>query len=92
MNKHAELYPPDKEVEHPRTWQPTCRQELYAYFGVLIYIGITIEPAIKDYWKDLNTHGSLIFLSMGTKFSRPDWLILIDNPRTRIDVLGDNLP
>ena len=49
MNKHAELYPPDKEVEHPRTWQPTCRQELYAYFGVLIYIGITIEPAIKDY-------------------------------------------
>ena len=43
--------------------------ELYAYFGVLIYIGITIEPAIKDYWKALNTHGSLIFLSTGIKFS-----------------------
>jgi len=25
---------------------------------VLIYIGLTIEPAIKDYWKDLNTHGT----------------------------------
>jgi len=60
----VELYPLDKEVEYPRTWQ-----ELYAYFGVLIHIGITIEPAIKDYWKALNTHGSLIFLSTGTKFS-----------------------
>ena len=69
MNKYAELYPPDKEVEHQRTWQLTCSQELYAYFGVLTHIGITIEPAVKDYWKDLNTHGSPIFLSMGTKFS-----------------------
>jgi hypothetical protein len=57
-NKHAELYPPDKEKEHSRLWQPTCKQELYAYFAVLIYMGITIESAIKDYWKDLNTHGT----------------------------------
>ena len=28
---------------------------LYTYFGMLIHIGITIELAIKDYWKDLNT-------------------------------------
>ena len=55
INKHAELYPLDKEAEQPRTWQPTCRQELYAYFRVLIHIRITIGPAIKDYWKDLNT-------------------------------------
>ena len=68
-NKHAELYPPDEEKENPRVWQPTCRQELYAYFGVLIHIEITIEPAIKAFWKDLNTHSSLIFLSTGTKFS-----------------------
>jgi len=68
-NKHAELYPLDKEAEHLRVWQPTCRQELYAYFGVLIHIGITIEPAIKDYWKNLNTHDSLLFLSTSTKFS-----------------------
>ena len=57
-NKHAELYPPDEETEHPRLWQPTCRQELYAYFGVLIHMGITIESSIEDYWKDLNTHGT----------------------------------
>jgi hypothetical protein len=37
---------------------------------MLIHIGITIEPAIKDYWKDLNTHGSLIFLSTGTELTR----------------------
>ena len=29
------------------------RQELYAYFKVLIYIGITIKSSIKDYWGDL---------------------------------------
>ena len=57
-NKHAELYPPDEETERPRLWQPTCRQELYAYFGVLIHIGITIESSIEDYWKDLNIHGT----------------------------------
>ena len=57
-NKYAELYPPDKEKEHLRLWQPTCKQELYAYFAVLIYIGITIESAIKDYWKDLDTYGT----------------------------------
>lgn len=33
-----------------RPWLPTCRQELYAYFGVVIHMGITIEPAVDDYW------------------------------------------
>jgi hypothetical protein len=28
------------------------------YFRVLIYIGLTIEPAIEDYWKDLNTYST----------------------------------
>ena len=58
INKHVELYPPDKKKENLRVWQPICRQELYAYFRVLIYIGLTIELAIKDYWKDLNTHST----------------------------------
>jgi hypothetical protein len=89
MNKHAELYPLDKEAEYPCIWQLICRQELYAYFRVPTYIGITIKPAIKDYWKDLNIHSSLIFLSTSTKFSQSNWLILIDNLRTRIDVLRD---
>ena len=33
-----------------RLQKPTYRQELYAYFRVVIYIGITIELAIEDYW------------------------------------------
>ena len=48
-NKYAELYPPDKEKEHPRAQQLIYKQELYAYFSVLIYIGITIELCIEDY-------------------------------------------
>ena len=58
INRYAELYPLDEEKENLCVWQPTCRQELYAYFEVLIYMGLTIEPAIEDYWKDLNTHST----------------------------------
>jgi len=56
-NKHAEFYPPNEENEDPRPWKPTYREELYAYIAVLIHMGITIEPAIEDYWKDLDTYG-----------------------------------
>ena len=58
INKHAELYLLDKEIEYLRVWQPIYKEELYAYIGVLIYIGITIESCIKDYWRDLNTYGT----------------------------------
>ena len=57
-NEHAELYPLDEDKEHPRAWQPICKQELYAYFAVLIHMGITIESSIEDYWKDLKSHGA----------------------------------
>ena len=57
-NKHTELYLLYKETEHARLQQPICKEELYAYFSVLIYIGITIELYIKDYWKDLDTYST----------------------------------
>ena len=40
-----------------RPWQPTSREELYAYFGVLIHMGITSESAIEDYWGSLDSDG-----------------------------------
>jgi hypothetical protein len=52
-NTYAETNPvPEEEAPEGRArpWFPTCRRELYAYFGVVIYMGITIEPAIEDYW------------------------------------------
>ena len=55
INKYAELYPVEEEAEFARKWKPIDRQELYAYFKVLIYIGITIELSIKDYWGDLKS-------------------------------------
>jgi hypothetical protein len=48
-NKHIEFYPLYKETEHVRLWQLIYKEELYAYFSVLIHIGITIELCIKDY-------------------------------------------
>ena len=55
-NKYAELYPAE-EAKHIQLWKPIDRQELYAYLGVLIYMGITIESSIKDYWGDLELAG-----------------------------------
>ena len=52
-NKYIELYPAEEKAEFTYKWKPTDRQELYAYFSVLIYMGITIESSIKDYWGDL---------------------------------------
>ena len=48
-NKYTELYPAEEKVKYKHKWKLTNRQELYAYLSVLIYIGITIESAIKDY-------------------------------------------
>ena len=52
-NTYAEAHPvleKDVPLGKQRSWLPTCRQELYAYFGVVIYMGIMIEPAVEDYW------------------------------------------
>ena len=40
----------DAPLGKQRSWLLTCRQELYVYFGVVIYMGITIQPTVEDYW------------------------------------------
>ena len=57
-NKHTELYLSDEEAEHLCLQQLTCKQELYTYFAVHIYIGISIELCIKDYQKNLNIYST----------------------------------
>ena len=48
-NEYAELHQPsDKEaLRCPRSWKPTSRTELYAYFGTLIHMGITAESSVE---------------------------------------------
>ena len=58
INRYTKLYPLNKEKENLYIQQLIYRQELYAYFKVLIYIGLTIELAIKDYQKDLNIYST----------------------------------
>jgi len=51
-NKYVELHQPLKKKcpkGKERPWKPTLRRELYAYFAVVISMGITIEPIIEDY-------------------------------------------
>ena len=40
-----------EKVESAREWKPTCRSELYAYLGGLVYMALHREPSIGDYWK-----------------------------------------
>ena len=58
INKYVELYPAEEEAEFAYKWKPIDRQELYAYFGVLIHMGITIESSIEDYWGNLELAGA----------------------------------
>jgi hypothetical protein len=72
-NKYAELYQPledncPKGKERP--WKPTSRRELYAYFAVVISMGITIEPTIEDYWGSLETSGTEHKLSRYISYNR----------------------
>jgi len=49
-NKYAKQQREDKEQSlWARVWQPICKNELYGYLGVLIYMGLTYKFAIKDY-------------------------------------------
>ena len=57
-NKYIELYLLYKETEYACLQQLIYKEELYAYFNIFIYIGITIKLYIKDYWKDLNTYST----------------------------------
>jgi len=42
--------PKEKKLkDSPWLWKPVYKLELYAYLAVLIYIGLHIEPTIKDY-------------------------------------------
>jgi len=38
-------------------WKPTSREELLAYFGILLYMGVHIEPATEDYWNSSLQNG-----------------------------------
>ena len=40
INKYAKLHPLDGERLWVRPWQPIYKEELWAYFGVLIYMGL----------------------------------------------------
>ena len=42
------------------------RDKLYAYFRVVIYIGIIIEPVIEDYWG---------FIKKGTVHKVTDYIL-----------------
>jgi len=59
MNKYAELYPLNNISKklRARLWQLIYKEELWVYFGILIYMGIIQKLSIKGYWGSLDTTG-----------------------------------
>jgi hypothetical protein len=47
----------EEQSRRARPWQPTCKNELYGYLGILIHMGLTHESTIEDYWGSLETTG-----------------------------------
>jgi len=54
-NKYAELHPLNNADKRARPWQLICKEELWAYFSVLIHMGLIHESSIEDYWGSLDT-------------------------------------
>ena len=62
LNDYTEAHVPSDEdalMGRACPWQPISREELYAYFRVLIHMGITSESAIEDYWGSLDLDSCL---------------------------------
>ena len=57
INKYTELHPSNNVDKRARPWQPTCKEELWAYFGVLIHMGLIHKSSIEDYQGSLDTTG-----------------------------------
>ena len=59
INKYIKLYLLNNVGKKLQAclWQLIYKEELWAYFGVLIYIGLIQELFIKDYWGFLDTTG-----------------------------------
>ena len=107
MNKYAELHPSNDAGEQlrARLWQPTCKEELWAYFGVLIYMGLTHELSIEDYWGSLDMTGSEHIVKKYISWTRFEqlnryfqctelWLDYNPTPRStfnRVDKLAEHI-
>lgn len=42
--------PPKRSRTHTKAWNPLTIEELYAFLGIWIYMGLHVENTIADYW------------------------------------------
>jgi hypothetical protein len=60
---NTNMYAYAKESKNPnlhhRTWRSTTPEELKAFVGAQIYMGIVKEPQLKDYWKENNENNTI---------------------------------
>jgi hypothetical protein len=86
-NKYAELY------LLRRILLPICKEESYTCFGVLIYMGITIESAIEDCWGTCEPDGAgldrlSVYRNIILQSTDIIYLIFLSTPLDPIDPIG----
>lgn len=47
--KQTNIYGQEKQTGN-NNFQPTSREEIYAFLGILLYMGVNRLPAVEDYW------------------------------------------
>jgi hypothetical protein len=49
-NQYAAVQRRENKQERQHEWDPLISEELYVFLGVIIYMGIHLEPSIPMYW------------------------------------------
>ena len=57
--KQISLKKEEEATPHLRQWYPTSANELKAWIGIIIYMGVHREPSTRDYWNTRTEHGPL---------------------------------
>src|SRR5437762_11121641 len=59
-----------RTATNSRYWQPTDRNEIRVFFGVLFYMGIHREPNYKTYWEVGKLEGPIHSISSHISLNR----------------------
>ncbi|KAF3405150.1 hypothetical protein DPV78_002822 [Talaromyces pinophilus] len=55
FNADAKRHASENPFDCQRTWHPATKEEIKVFFGILIYMSITVEPSSESYWnRDLS--------------------------------------
>ena len=93
-NSYAAIKRAEKEPsEDPATgsaWKEVTPDELAAWIGIVVHMGVHSSPATRDYWKHdgLTATGEVVYHLLGKLPNSKYWIVYLDNFYTSLPLLG----